>query len=457
MAVRDDVRTGGTTPCDHRVVFYESRQYLVDSTADFLAEALDRGETAVAIATREHLTAIEQVLAAAGTSRGQGALVALEAQATLDRFMVDGDPDPATFFDVIGDILDGLPASGGQPHVFGEMVAVLWEQGNVTGALAVEDLWNDLARSRSFLLSCAYPIQAFDSEAAAADFRSICMKHSSVTAAERDPQHDPADRARQVAALRQELAAVTRERHVLQRRHDEVEASLRRLEELERVRTEFVAMVVHDVRTPAGVVSAALELLRDAWPQVDDEDSHRTLVAAAESTELIHRLIDDLQLMSQLDADAFSFQLSPGHLDGVVGRAISEVQGATGRAIEVDLPHDLPQVLIDEDRQVQILANLLSNAVKFSSDDAAVHLAVEDQDHRIVVRVHDRGVGIAPEHQERLFQPFSRLGTTASGTGLGLYIARTLVEGQGGTIWVDSTPEDGTTFSYSVVTSRSRD
>lgn len=435
MRVRDDVRAGGATPCDHQVLFYESDRFLVESTVRFLSDALDQGGSAAAIATAEHLAAIEQALSADAATRS-GTLVLLDAQATLDRFMVGSRPDPDAFAEVIGSVIDRFSPQVGQPHLFGEMVAVLWDQGNVTGALELEDLWNELARNRSFLLSCAYPIRAFDAEEDAAAFRSVCLKHSSVTPTEASTRQDP-DRA------------------VSRRREDELEASLQRLQELERVRAEFVSMVVHDIRTPAGVVSASLELLRDAWPSAEDQDTERILATAVESAERIHRLVDDLQLMSRLDSGAFSIHLRPGSLQPAVARAVSEVRSATGRSIELDLPYDLPPVLVDEDRQVQILNNLLSNAVKFSPPDTTVRLSVEEQEHQVVVRVHDRGVGIAADDQPRLFEPFSRLGTTTPGTGLGLYIARTLVEGQGGSIWVESTPEDGTTFSYSVVKSMS--
>lgn len=435
MSVRGDVwAADGATPSVHQVLFYESDGYLVESTVQFLSGALDQGGSAAAIATAPHLAMIEQALATQH-ARPQGALL-LEAQVTLDRFMVDGRPDPVAFDDVIGGVLDHLSLQGSQPHVFGEMVAVLWEQGNVVGALAVEDLWNELARRRSFRLSCGYPIRAFDSKENDAAFHSVCMKHSSVTPTEALARRSP-DRD-------------------MVRREDELEASLHRVQELERVRAEFVSMVAHDIRTPAGVVSAALELLRDAWPPVEDQDTERVLSSAIQSAKRILRLVDDLQLMSGLDASAFSFQLRPTPLRHAVARATSEVRSATGRSIELGLPPDLPPVLVDEDRQVQILNNLLSNAVKFSPAGTTVRLSVEEQDHQVVVRVHDWGVGIAADDQPRLFEPFSRLVATTPGTGLGLYIARTLVEAQGGSIWVESTPEDGTTFSYSIVKVMSR-
>lgn len=450
MRLGGDVLPDGADPCDHQVTFYEDEQFLIESTVAFLAETLRQGGAGIVVATSDHLEAIRSAVSrlAADLPEGRelGPFVGVDAHEMLDRVMVDGNLDPVAFHAAASEVLNQAPR-GQRPHVFGEMVALLWEQGHVTGALALEDLWNDLARARSLELSCAYPIGVFDVGDDAA-FRSVCQKHSSVTPAEGYTRLPPDEQARHVAGLQQQLAAAGRERRARQRREAELESSLQRLQQLERLRTEFVAMVVHDIQSPVGVVSATLELLQDAAPA--DEESRQVLDGASRSTRRIRRLVDDLLLSLQLESGEFTFELRPGDLQGAVARATSDVRAATGRTIELDLPFDLPTVLVDEDRQVQVLTNLLSNAVKFSPPDTEVRVAAEDRGHQVVVHVTNEGEAISADDQAGLFQPFARLRPATPGTGLGLYIARELVAGQGGEIWVTS-DEEATTFSYSVV------
>jgi signal transduction histidine kinase len=125
-----------------------------------------------------------------------------------------------------------------------------------------------------------------------------------------------------------------------------------------------------------------------------------------------------------------------------------------GRRFRVVAEPDLPPGLADENRQLQILQNLLTNAAKFSAADSTVEITIRRDGDEIVVHVRDDGIGIAADGLTRLFRPFARLlpreGAASKGTGLGLYIAKALVEGQGGQLWVDSEEGRGSTFSYTV-------
>jgi signal transduction histidine kinase len=457
----------GTTawrpPCDHGVTFYESDDFLVGSTAAFLASALRAGRPAIAVATPAHLEAIEAALAvrAAHPAGGwdDGQLVTLDAHEALDRLMVDGMPDPAVFDAVIGELIGVGAQAGSDPSIFGEMVAVLWNEGNVTGALALEDLWNDLARSRSFLLSCAYPLRAFESDGDAAAFREVCRKHSSVTPGESYSRlRDPDEQQRHVAVLQQEATAGTREREALRRGQEELEAALERLAEADRLRNEFVAMVAHDLRGPAAVISGSLDLLADA-SSISAEQTRTLLTGAAESARSIRRLADDVLTLSRLEARGFDFELRPLDPADVVARAVREVRATTGHPIEVEQPPRRPMVLVDAERQVQILTNLLTNAVKSSSPTSPVRVCIEDRGREVGISVVDRGVGIRSEDRSELFRPFARVAGQPAGhrgSGLGLAIARALVEGQGGTIRLESQPGRGTTVSYTVLVAPGR-
>ncbi len=158
--------------------------------------------------------------------------------------------------------------------------------------------------------------------------------------------------------------------------------------------------------------------------------------------------------IARLESGEFTYDIRPLDLTDVVYRAVAALTDTSDVPVELAIADRIPLVLADEDRQTQILNNLLSNAVKFSTTATPIHVSVTQQADQVVVAVRNHGNPIPSEQVPQLFQRFVRLHEStlrsASGTGLGLYIARALVEGQGGRIWVDSSEVAGTTFSYSV-------
>ncbi len=172
------------TPRSHQVLFYDSDSAMVAAVADYVESGLSTGEPVLAIATAAHLAAIDSALGSRGTDvplvRASGAYLVLDAAQTLESFMVDGSPDANRFTTVLGGVLDA--ARGGELGVraFGEMVALLWRDGNVAAAIAVESLWNDLAASRQFSLLCSYPTTALET-AELRDVNGVCDLHSTVS------------------------------------------------------------------------------------------------------------------------------------------------------------------------------------------------------------------------------------------------------------------------------------
>lgn len=412
MEATGEARGGLATsphPVGHVVTFYEDEGFLVDSVVAFLGQ-----HPAVVIATPQHLAAISAALTAAGDGTSGGSrdapFVALDANETLERLMVDGRVDAASFREVVGGILDGL--DGDDPHIFGEMVAVLWEDGHIDQAIELEDLWNGFADPRPFTLLCGYPIGSFDREEHTGSFRAVCERHSSVV---------PSESYSRLSASE------------------------------ERLRSEFVAMVVHDVRSPASIASGYLELLKENWSELDDDEIELFLTTATENLDRIQRLVGDVLTMSRIDSGEFTVDLRPADLGTIVASTVSQVRASTARDIRFEQPTTLQAALVDEDRQIQVLTNLLSNAVKFSPDGSTIRVTIDSDAETLSVSVRDEGVGISPEDQVKLFRPFSRSGSSGvAGTGLGLYIAKALVERQGGTIRVDSAPGVGSTFTYTV-------
>lgn len=176
---------GATRPRNHTVEFYESDELLSESVRDYLEPALRGGDAVVVVATEPHRELFEAALTAAGIdvqqARGANRYIDLDTDETLSLFMVDGIPDPIRFEIALTKVLARTTAGGRAVRVYGEMVAVLWHGGNITGAVALEDLWNELGRSQRFSLYCAYPLGALDCLATAGSFHRICEQHATVT------------------------------------------------------------------------------------------------------------------------------------------------------------------------------------------------------------------------------------------------------------------------------------
>jgi signal transduction histidine kinase len=431
---------------------------LIDSLRDYIVDGLAADDAIVVAATQAHHELLADAVAAAGVNLddaiAEGQYVYLDAASLLDTFMVDGMPDQVRFDHVIGKIIADVSEGGRLVRAFGEMVALLWDEGNVEATIALEDCWNKLAESHNFTLYCAYPMSAFEGDPDGASFDAVCNTHSSVVPSENfSALADPEARLRAVAELQQSTKSRARELEALKQKERELEAALARVHELEQVRSEFLAMVVHDIRSPAAVLSGLLDILKGTIR--GDEDNGELVRRSIASSKQLLALIDDMSTVSKIESGRFTFKNRRVDLGGIVRETVGTFAQAWP---EVDFrlalaPH-LPEARGDQLRQVQILGNLLTNAVKFSPKGSAISISVGRRRDELVVRVRDNGYGIPTEDVTSLFRPFSRLGDSpwrdVKGSGLGLYICKLLVEGQGGEIWVEQRPGGGTTFAYTV-------
>jgi signal transduction histidine kinase len=241
-----------------------------------------------------------------------------------------------------------------------------------------------------------------------------------------------------ITALAVQLA-IARQRE--ERRTQEAEATRQQLQ-------EFMGMVVHDLRNP---LAAALGYTQLARAQSVGEQNDRvsgTLDRAEAAINRMRRLIEDLLDSTRIGGGRFVIRRSPTDLAVLVAKVVDEQQAAgTGHQFVVQAPDHVTGEW-DADRLRQVLANLVSNAIKYSPEGTEVRVGVQPTNGTVLVTVTDQGGGIAPREVGRLFQPFVRLGHEheASGTGLGLFITKGIVEAHGGRIWVASEPGRGSTF-----------
>ncbi len=223
------------------------------------------------------------------------------------------------------------------------------------------------------------------------------------------------------------------------------------LEQLERLRRELVANVSHELKTPISALRAHLENLLDGVERPDPE----TLEIMLSQSERLGRLVDQLLELSRLESGDVPLRREEVALASLVRQVLSEIEVArpgSGVTLERRLAEDLPPVLADRERIHQVLFNLLDNAMRFTPSGGRVTVSAERRDGAVDVRVADTGPGIAPEHLPRLFERFYRVDPARSaregGTGIGLAIARSVVEAHGGRIWAESSPGRGSVFTF---------
>jgi len=220
-----------------------------------------------------------------------------------------------------------------------------------------------------------------------------------------------------------------------------------------RMKDEFLATVSHELRTPLTSVLGALGLLASGAAGALPKAAVPLAEVAKRNGERLSRLIDDVLDLTKLEGNQMVLQLRPMHLAPLLREALSANQGYAQRAgvhLSLEVPEGSPQVRLDADRFLQVMANLLSNAIKHSPAGEAVHVVLTWTEAVVRVRVRDRGPGIDPKFRARMFEKFSQADGSdrraQGGTGLGLYITRMLVERMGGEVAVDSVAGEGATF-----------
>ena len=191
-------------PCDHVIQLHTDEAFLTRAISEFVGTGLVQAEGAVVIATPEHAAAVTRVLRGrmdVAAIEARTRLVILDAQATLDQFMVDGRPDHDRFFAIAGAVLDRVTAPGyPQMRLFGEMVDLLWDH-NLPATIELEELWNEVLAARRVSLLCAYQIDSFDRHAHRGVLRHLSRTHSHLVPVEDYGRFAPVMPAAQAALL----------------------------------------------------------------------------------------------------------------------------------------------------------------------------------------------------------------------------------------------------------------
>jgi PAS domain S-box-containing protein len=227
-----------------------------------------------------------------------------------------------------------------------------------------------------------------------------------------------------------------------------------RFREAEELKGTFISVVSHELKTPVALIKGYVSTLRRedvAWDRAIVQDSLQVIEEEADRlTEMIENLLD----ASRLQVGALALNVSDVNLDVLVQRVAERFRTqTTSHQIVVDLPHPFPVILGDDQRLSQVLSNLVANAIKYSPNGGEIQITGSIHPKQVVLCVSDKGPGIAPGDIPHVFDRFYRssdASRTTKGAGLGLYLAKAVVEAHGGRIWVDPMPESGARICFSL-------
>jgi PAS domain S-box-containing protein len=262
--------------------------------------------------------------------------------------------------------------------------------------------------------------------------------------------------------------------------------------EQEEQRSTFISVISHELQTPIAIIKGYASTLArtDAFPDNVDPHSgtqssaykyfeglHSRLLAVEEEADRLNKLVGNLLYASRIQAGGLQMEIAPLDLEHLIQTVVRRLRASLTRqdqgegfapaldstisrpsghdvSIALDIPPNLPTVMADRDRIEEVLQNLLDNAIKYSPQHPDVTIACRATGDEVIVSVSDTGIGISQRDQEQIFHRFQRVGNQLTsalpGAGLGLYICRAIVEAHGGSIWVQSTLHQGSTFSFSL-------
>ena len=552
----------GMHEAEHFVQFCETDAFLIHSIGEYIGTGLREGDACIVLATKPHREGLEERLLEDGlevaAARAQNQYIAIDAAEMLAKLMVNGVLEPERFAEVMRGVIG--QAGQGRRHIriFGELVALLWAEGNRTAAIRLEELWNQLAKTHSFTLFCAYPMQGFGRGVYEAEFTEVCRQHSQVIPAESYTTLDsPSERLRAISLLQQkanslETEMVERSRleakfqqlfdssligvfvsdfggtfldandaflDILGYSREELQAgkiqrdaltpaeyrslsqnmvkalqetgssgtsekeylhksgkripvlvAVTRIEqtetcigfvldiserkELDKRKDEFISMASHELKTPVTSLKGFLNLLQRRLKTQEDEKALHYLTRMDAQVHKLIKLINDLLDISKMQTGQLVYREERFAVDALVQEIVENVQ-------ETTQTHSLQlegvtgaEVFGDRDRIGQVLINLLNNAIKYSPQANIVLVRVAKEENAISVSVRDFGIGIAKEHQHKIFERFYQVTDPAEktypGLGIGLYIACEIIKRHSGRLWLESQKGAGSTFHFSL-------
>ena len=229
------------------------------------------------------------------------------------------------------------------------------------------------------------------------------------------------------------------------------------LEELERLRAEFLAMVSHELRSPLTSIKGSAATLLDDTANLNPAEVNQFHRIINDQADRMRRMITDLLDVAHIETGTLSVSPEPSGVADLIDQAkTSFVSRGGGNDLQIDLPPDMPPVMADRQRVTQVFTNLLSNASRYSKESSTIRIAAELRDLHVAFSVTDEGLGVSSERLPHLFRKYVRIegdagGRETTGSGLGLAICKGIVEAHGGRVWAESEgPGRGTSFTFTL-------
>jgi len=227
-----------------------------------------------------------------------------------------------------------------------------------------------------------------------------------------------------------------------------------RLKEVERLKSEFVTAASHELRTPLTSLSMSIDLLREHLTEGLAEKDRELLEVAHEDVHRMKALVSDLLDLSRIEAGRILLEFEDVQVSTLFEHVWAVFKSQVERRdvkLTWEMTQDLPSIRADANKITWVLTNLISNALRYVSDGGHIQLMANRTGAHVHLSVRDDGPGIPPEYRSRIFQKFVQVkGHEAGGTGLGLAICKEIVRAHGGTIWVESSPGHGSTFTFTL-------
>jgi len=233
----------------------------------------------------------------------------------------------------------------------------------------------------------------------------------------------------------------------------------RQLKEIDQMKSDFVTSVTHELRSPLTSLTMYIDLFLKGGAGELNDKAKKFLTIMERSNNRLSRFIDDLLDMAKIERGKMEIKKEPLGILPIVSETVQLMKPqADEKDIEItmDISDNLPLVFVDGDRTRQIITNLLSNSIKFTPEKGKVSIKIQDEGEHVQVSISDTGIGIPPEQINRIFDKFEQVREVRErvkgpkGTGLGLAIVKSLVEAQGGKIWVESEVDKGSTFYFTL-------
>ncbi len=222
--------------------------------------------------------------------------------------------------------------------------------------------------------------------------------------------------------------------------------------ETERLRNSLLSSVSHDLRTPLAAITGGVGAILDNESRLDSRERRELLESVREEAERLNRLVQNLLEMTRLESGSLQLKKEWHPLEEVVGAALHRLgKRLAGRRVSTRVPPDLPLVTIDDVLIEQVLVNLLDNALKYTPPASPISILATATDQAVTVEVADRGSGLPPGEENKVFEKFYRGHPgDGRGTGLGLAICQGIIRAHGGRIWAQNLPEGGVAFLFTL-------